>query len=84
MDEDLTFELYQDYLERSKIKPHIFFDTNCSKEEKNHIYTVLSAQENIPLQALYKHSVILVYKSAYFCAYYQDNKCFSYKGKAPK
>jgi len=83
VDEDLAFELYQDYLERSKIKPHIFFDTNCSKEEKNHIFNQLSTQENIPLQALYKHSVLMIYNAQYFCAFYQENTCTSYKGKAP-
>jgi len=83
IEEATAYELYKDYLERSKIKPHIFFDLHCTKEERNQLYTSLSIEKNIPLHLLYKHSVLFIYQEEYFCVYYRDNISYTFKGKAP-
>lgn len=82
-DESLLYGLYQDYLERSKIKPQIFFDLNTTKQERQVLFKILSETEQIPLHLLYKHSVVLKYNQEYFCAYYHDNQCRTYIRKAP-
>lgn len=82
-EESLVYPLYKDYLERSKIKPHIFFDTNVSKEEKNLVFNHLSTTKQIPLHLLHKHSVLIKHDDEYFCAFYQQNKCLTFIEKAP-
>ncbi|AIO18439.1 coproporphyrinogen III oxidase [Candidatus Izimaplasma bacterium HR1] len=71
--------LKQDYLVRSKIKPKIFFENIISKEERNLILTKLSQQQNIPLNKLYKHSVLIKKDFEYFVALYQNHISQTYK-----
>lgn len=78
LNEDEVFLLQKDYLIRSKIKPKIFFENKISKEERNLILTKLSFTDNIPLNTLYKHSVIIQKDFKYFIVVYQNNQNTSY------
>ena len=77
------FKIKQDYLKRSKIKPKIFFENNITKETKNIVYSALSEKHNIPINTLYKHSVLINHQDVYVCALYQQNSCqlFHYQKK---
>jgi radical SAM superfamily enzyme YgiQ (UPF0313 family) len=78
-----TYLILQDYLLRSKIKPERFFDMTMSKSVRKTILEKVSDISSIPIHLLYKHSVLLQYQDEFFCAYYNQQHCYSYKGKVP-
>lgn len=80
-DDEIIFTLKQDYLNRSKIKPKIFWQQDISKHEKSVILKELADESDISVNSLYKHSVIIKYKDLYYITYYQDFKSISYKKK---
>ncbi len=72
--EDEIYLLKKDYLKRSKIKPKIFFDNLITKEERNLVLTKISVSNNIAINKLYKHTVMIKHDLEYFVVFYQNNK----------
>ena len=68
------FALKKDYLNRSKIKPKIFFNNDISKEEKKLVFTILSNKTNYPINLFYKHGVLIKYELEYYTVLYQNNE----------
>lgn len=77
-DEDEIYKLKKDYLNRSKIKPKIFWDNSIEKPEKRRIFELLSLRQNIDINILYKYSVLIKYKSECYITIYKDLKNHSY------
>lgn len=77
------YHILQDYLLRSKIKPHMFYKQTIPKSIRNRVLTKVHDTTSIPLHKLYKHSVILEGSTEYFVAYYHNQQCTSYIVKAP-
>lgn len=75
-DEDVIFSLKKDYLNRSKIKPKIFWQQDISKQEKSVILKELANKNNISLNSLYKHTVIIKNKDLYYVVFYENFKSF--------
>jgi radical SAM superfamily enzyme YgiQ (UPF0313 family) len=83
LNEQERYLVLQDYLTRSKIKPERFYQDTTSKGQRLQILEHISKESNIPLHILFKHSVLITYKSEYFCTLYQNQTCQVFKGKAP-
>ena len=71
-DEEIIFTLKKDYLNRSKIKPKIFWDYNISKKEKNYLYKKVAQLNNLSINSLYKHAVTIKYNTNYYIVFYKD------------
>ena len=71
-DEEIIFTLKKDYLNRSKIKPKIFWNYNISKKEKNYLYNKVSQLNNLSINSLYKHAVTIKYNTNYYIVFYKD------------
>ncbi len=79
LNNDEVYSLKQDYLLRSKIKPKIFFNNNIEKQTKNRILNLIGKNENITINKLYKHSVLINKNNHYFCVLYENNKSISFE-----
>ena len=77
-DERTIFTFKKDYLNRSKIKPKVFWEEDITKQEKGVILKRLATAHHISINTLYKHSVITKYKNIYYVVLYQDFKCQGY------
>lgn len=73
--------ILQDYLERSKIKPKIFFENEITKQTKRMVFLKLAEKESLNINTLYKHSAIINYLDNFTVALYQNNKATLYKIK---
>ena len=80
-DEPIIFNLKKDYLNRSKIKPKIFWIEEISKQEKRVILGKIAKDNNISLNSLYKHSVVTKLKNEYYIVLYKDFKGHVYEIK---
>ncbi|MCK5387874.1 MAG: DUF4080 domain-containing protein, partial [Candidatus Izimaplasma sp.] len=80
-DESIIFNLKKDYLNRSKIKPKIFWIEEISKQEKRVILGKIAKDNNISLNSLYKHSVVTKLKNEYYIVLYKDFKGHVYEIK---
>ncbi len=78
-DESIIYSLKKDYLNRSKIKPKIFWEQDISKQEKNIIFKKIAKKNNITINNLYKHTVITKYLNMYYVVLYKDFKSFAYE-----
>ena len=67
-----------DYLERSKIKPKLFFDVMKDKERKL-VLEHLQDKYNCSLNYLYKRSVIIKHNNEYCVVVYDQQKSKTYK-----
>ena len=74
-----VYSLKKDYLNRSKIKPKIFWEQDISKQEKNIIFKKIAKKNNITINNLYKHTVITKYLNMYYVVLYKDFKSFAYE-----
>ncbi len=79
LDDHTKYLLTIDYLNRSKIKPKIFFNVVKDKPLKNEILSNISKLEGISINNLYKHSVIVHFDNECTIAYYKENKCRLFK-----
>lgn len=70
-----------DYLERSKIKPKLFFDVVTEKPLRKKILETLSNQTHYSVNFLYKNSVIITFDNQYSITIYQDMKNSTFKLK---
>ncbi len=73
--------ILQDYLERSKIKPKIFFENNITKQQKKAVFEKLRQSHNLNINTLYKHTAVIHYEEEYTVALYQNNQASLYKIK---
>ena len=78
LNEQQIYSLKKDYLQRSKIKPKIFFDNPISKKERKRVLEDISKTHSIPLHKLFKHTVLISDGEEYYCALYQDNLCTTF------
>lgn len=81
LNKEETYLILQDYLQRSKIKPKIFFENIISKQTKRSVFEQLALEQDLNLNTLYKHSAIIHYENNYTVALYQDNTATLYKIK---
>ncbi len=79
LNDNEIYALKQDYLLRSKIKPKIFFNNPIKKQTKNRVLKLIGENEDITLNKLYKHSVLINKGSHYFCVLYENNKATSFE-----
>lgn len=77
-DDTVIFNLKKDYLNRSKIKPKIFWDNTMDKQERRRIFLRLSEEKNIDINILYKYSVMIKFNNEYYIIIYKDFKNYSY------
>lgn len=77
-DEAIIYTLKKDYLNRSKIKPKIFWDNGIDKKEKRKVFEKLSSKRNMDINIFYKYSVIMKYKNEYYITIYKNLKNTSY------
>ncbi len=80
-DKRTIFTLKKDYLNRSKIKPKIFWDEDIKREEKGIILNKLATMNKTPVNSLYKHSVIIKYDNEYYIVMYENFKSKGYEIK---
>jgi radical SAM superfamily enzyme YgiQ (UPF0313 family) len=71
-DNEVIFTLKQDYLNRSKIKPKIFWEQDISKQEKNVILKEIALKSKITINSLYKHTAIIKFENIYYVVFYKD------------
>jgi len=71
-DKDAIFLLKKDYLNRSKIKPKIFWENTIPKNEKLVIFEKIALQNNLSINTLYKHSIIINDHKTYYVVLYHD------------
>lgn len=77
-DKTVIYTLKKDYLNRSKVKPKIFWDNLINKQEKRKVFENLSSKYNMDINIFYKYSVIMKYKDEYYITIYKDLKNTSY------
>ena len=77
-DNTIIYTLKKDYLNRSKIKPKIFWNNVIDKQEKRKVFEVLSSIHNMDINLFYKYSVIIKYDKEYYITVYKDLKNTSY------
>ena len=77
-DESIIYSLKKDYLNRSKIKPKIFWDNLIDKQEKRKVFEQLSNKNNVDINIFYKYSVLIKYKSEYYITIYKNFSNTSY------
>ncbi len=77
-DESIIYSLKKDYLNRSKIKPKIFWDNLIDKQEKRKVFEQLSNENNMDINIFYKYSVLIKYKSEYYITIYKNFSNTSY------
>lgn len=68
------FLVKKDYLNRSNIKPKLFFETVKDKEKRKLILEKVHKFHHISLHELYKHSVIIQDQQEFFIIVYQHNQ----------
>jgi radical SAM superfamily enzyme YgiQ (UPF0313 family) len=71
-DETIIYSLKKDYLNRSKIKPKIFWDNFIDKKEKRKVFEQLSAKNKMDINIFYKYSVIIKYENEYYITLYKN------------
>ena len=76
--EKVIYSLKKDYLNRSKIKPKIFWDNFIDKQEKRKIFEQLSTENKIDINVFYKHSAIINYDNEYYITVYKNLENISY------
>ncbi len=77
-DKKTIFLLKKDYLNRSKIKPKIFWVNDISRKEKGIILNKIATKHDVSINALYKHTVSIKYQNEYYIVFYKDFKNNSY------
>lgn len=77
-DEPVIYSLKKDYLNRSKIKPKIFWDNSIDKQNKRKIFEKLSEDYKIDINVFYKYSVIMKYQNEYYITVYKNFENTSY------
>ena len=77
-DEKIIYLLKKDYLNRSKIKPKIFWKNTIDKQEKRKVFEHLSSLHKIDINIFYKYSVIMKYTDEYYITIYKNLKNTSY------
>ncbi|MCK5761886.1 MAG: DUF4080 domain-containing protein [Candidatus Izimaplasma sp.] len=78
---EIIFTIKKDYLNRSKIKPKIFWEEGISKQEKNVILKKTAIRNQISINSLYKHSILIKYQNEYLVVLYKDFKSIAYSMK---
>lgn len=73
--------ILQDYLQRSKIKPKIFFENIITRQTKRIVFEKLATIHKLNINTLYKHSAVIHYEDDYTVALYQNNIATLYKTK---
>jgi radical SAM superfamily enzyme YgiQ (UPF0313 family) len=81
LSEEETYLILQDYLERSKIKPKIFFENNITKQTKRLVFEKLAQLHTLNINTLYKHSAMIYFEDNFTVALYQNNIATLYKIK---
>jgi len=79
--EETIFSLKQDYLNRSKIKPKIFWEQDISKQEKNVVFKKISKKSKISVNELYKHTAIIRYDNIYIVVLYRNFQSLVFETK---
>lgn len=84
---ELLFIIKQDYLLRNKIKPKIWWQSDISRLERNHLYNRLIIEyPNLNLEVLYKYGQLERNENNYFLINYLDmsvyyiDSCIAYCG----
>ncbi len=70
--EQVTYKLLKDYLQRSKIKPKVFWNSTITKETKHNLFNTISSSHNISKDELFKHTVCIESPFEYTVAYYKN------------
>jgi len=69
------FNIKKDYLNRSKIKPKLFFDVLRDKAEKKALFEYICITHHIEFDVLHKHAVVIENEFEYYtCIYLQPYK----------
>ena len=74
LDDNEIYLLKKDYLNRSKIKPKLFFSVVKDKTDKQKLFLHIEKTHNIDRNILYKYSVIIENQKEYYIVIYQENK----------
>lgn len=77
-DEKVIYSLKKDYLERSKIKPKIFWENFIDKQDKRNVFQKLSSKHNMDINIFYKYSIVMKYLNEYYIIVYKNYKNHSY------
>jgi anaerobic magnesium-protoporphyrin IX monomethyl ester cyclase len=81
INESVLIQLKITYLLRAKVKPKCYFDLVIDKEAKAYCFEKLLTTYGIPIDKLYKHTVLFEDESTYHCAYYQKQTAHYYAVK---
>ncbi len=76
--ETIIYSIKKDYLNRSKVKPKIFWNNEINRQEKRKVFERLSNENKIDINIFYKYSVIIKYKNEYYITVYKNLKNNSY------
>ena len=79
--DDEKYNIKQDYLLRSNIKPKIIFPVIKDKEIRALLFDHLEKNSNQEKTKLYKHSVIIEHQEEYFIVLYQQDQKHSFTVK---
>jgi radical SAM superfamily enzyme YgiQ (UPF0313 family) len=79
--ESVIYLLKQDYFQRSKVKPKIFWTESIPDEVKRSALETLANISTHSISDLFKHTVMTSYKDELFITYYEQLTAYSYQLK---
>jgi radical SAM superfamily enzyme YgiQ (UPF0313 family) len=79
LSEKEKYEIIKDYLERTNIKPKLFFDTIKDKVTRRNVYNLLCKDTIIDINEYYKHCVVVDHNGEYFIRNYKKNESYVVK-----
>ena len=77
-DKTVIFNLKKDYLNRSKVKPKIFWNNKIDKQERRKIFEKLSLENEMDINIFYKYSVVIKFENEYYITIYKNLQNHSY------
>lgn len=67
----IDFEIKNEYLLKSKLKPHIWWDNHLEKKDKSHLFNqIIKNYSNIKMDDLYKYAIVVKQVTEYIIYLY--------------